>query len=603
MAYYEEHGGDAPGRFTKNYDGPVGPRRPSHGSTDFDAHTGLVTDYGSSMVQWMRTRRPRYRSEHRMEMERPSASFTVDMLPPMARTYSPADTIPVRHLHQSIGKSKKPIVVVRWTPEGRRLLTGGHTGEFMLWNGTAFNFETVMDAHYDQVQAGVTSLAWSHSQEWLISGGQRGDIKYWRPNFNNVETIDDAHHDAVRDLAWAPSDTKFLSASDDTTLKIFDFTSRTCDTVLAGHNWDVKSCDWHPTKGLLVSGSKDHQVKFWDPRTARCLTTLHSHKNTVTATRFSRVNHNLLATSSRDQTARVFDLRMMRDICILRGHEKPVSSLTWHPIHSNLISTGAEDGSLYHYLLDEPNLPSGQVPTVAPYDSLDPANTPPQIIFPAHRVQYAHGATIWSLDWHPLGHILASGSKDNFTRFWSRARPGETSYMKDRFHIGEEAAEAQGTWNRGFGRRQMREEEEQEMQDEADSLVDQRRPGASALPGIQAGGPPQQDGAGFLPGIGGAQPPPPPGLPGMGGMDPGRLAAIMSSHPPHQSATPPNQPIPGFPVLPGMGGAPPMNMDLVQLQKQLASQGFPMPPNMNMSPGFGGLPGLQGGGMPDGGRR
>ncbi|KAF3392679.1 Polyadenylation factor subunit 2 [Penicillium rolfsii] len=593
MAYYDEHGGDGPGRFTKNFDGPVGPRRPR-----------LVTDYGSSMVQWMRTRRPRYRGEHRMEMERPSASFTVDMLPPMARTHSPADTIPVRHLHQSIGKSKKPIVVVRWTPEGRRLLTGGHTGEFMLWNGTAFNFETVMDAHYDQVQAGVTSLAWSHSHEWLVSGGQRGDVKYWRPNFNNVETIDDAHHDAVRDLAWAPSDTKFLSASDDTTLKIFDFTSRTCDTVLSGHNWDVKSCDWHPTKGLLVSGSKDHQVKFWDPRTARCLTTLHSHKNTVTSTRFSRVNNNLLATSSRDQTARVFDLRMMRDICILRGHEKPVSSLTWHPIHSNLISTGAEDGSLYHYLLDEPNLPAGHVPTVAPYDSPDPANTPPQVIFPAHRVQYAHGATIWSLDWHPLGHILASGSKDNFTRFWSRARPGETSYMKDRFHIGEEAAEAQGTWSRGFGRRQMREEEEQEMQDEAESLVDQRRPGAPTLPGIQAGGTPQPDGPGFLPGIGGAQPPPPPGLPGMSGMNPERLAALMSSQsPPPQSHPPSNQPIPGFPMLPGMGAAPPMNMDLAQLQKQLASQGFSMPPNMPMPPGFGGLPGLQGGGMPDNGRR
>lgn len=105
-----------------------------------------------------------------METERPSASYVVDvsiklclrtsapgercrltglsffqMLPPLARIHSPADTIPVRHLHQSIGKSKKPITVVRWTPEGRRLLTGGHTGEFMLWNGTAFNFETVMD--------------------------------------------------------------------------------------------------------------------------------------------------------------------------------------------------------------------------------------------------------------------------------------------------------------------------------------------------------------------------------------------------------------------------------------------------------------------------
>lgn len=470
-----------------------------------------------------------------------------------------------------------------------------------------------MQAHYDQIQAGVTSLAWAHSQDWLVSGGQRGDIKYWRPNFNNVETIDDAHHDAVRDLAWAPSDTKFLSASDDTTLKIFDFATRTADATLTGHNWDVKSCDWHPTKGLIVSGSKDHQVKFWDPRTGRCLTTLHSHKNTVTSTRFSRVNSNLLATSSRDQTARVFDLRMMRDICILRGHDKPVSSLTWHPIHSNLISTGAEDGSLYHYLLDEPHLPAGQIPTVAPYDSPDPANTPPQVIYPAHRVQYAHGATIWSLDWHPLGHILASGSKDNFTRFWSRTRPGETSYMKDRFHIGEEAAEAQGTWNRGFGRKQMREDEEQEMQDEADSLVDQRRPGGPALPGIQSAPPagPQPDVGGLLPGIGSAQPRQP-GVDGsaMGGMNPDRLAALMSTHPPPSQSSTPTPGMPGFPMPQGMTGTSPMNMDLAQLQKQL--QGFPMPQNLNLQAlasnpgfpgGFGGLPGLQGGGMPDGNRR
>lgn len=421
-----------------------------------------------------------------------------------------------------------------------------------------------LKAHYDQYQAGVTAASWSHSNDWLISGGQKGDIKYWRPNFNNVETVDDAHHDAVRDLAWAPSDTKFVSASDDTTLKIFDFTARACDTVLTGHNWDVKSCDWHPTKGLLVSGSKDHQVKFWDPRTGRCLTTLHSHKNTVTTTAFSRVNSNLLATSSRDQTARVFDLRMMRDICILRGHEKPISSLAWHPIHSSLISTGSEDGSLYHYLLDEPNLPPGQVATIAPYNSTDPLNTPAQLIFPAHRIQYAHAATIWSLDWHPLGHILASGSKDNFTRFWSRARPGETTYMKDRFHIGEEAAEAQGTWSRGFGRKQMREEEEQELQDEAEGLVDQKV-SSSILPGIQ-GVPLPGTGKGdilvpVLPGIGSLQPapPPPPTLPAMGSN--GMATLIPSS---------------------GVTATPPPNFSLADLQKQLAAQGINLPPNFGL---------------------
>ncbi|KZZ88710.1 polyadenylation factor subunit 2 [Ascosphaera apis ARSEF 7405] len=593
-----------------------GPRRPR-----------AVTDYGSSVVQWMGVRRPPWKGSRLLERERPSASYVVDvsngrcdahdimsfiagwMLPPYAHPYSAADSIPVRHLHQSIGKSKKPITVVRWTPEGRRLLTGGHTGEFMLWNGMAFNFETVMDAHYDQYKAGVTSAEWSWNRDWLISGGQKGDIKYWRPNFNNVETIDEAHHDAVRDLAWCPSDTKFLSASDDTTLKIWDFNACQSELLLSGHGWDVKSCDWHPVKGLLVSGSKDHQVKFWDPRTGRCLTTLHSHKNTVTSTRFSRVNNNLLATSSRDQTARVFDLRMMRDICVLRGHEKPISCLTWHPIHSNLISTGSEDGSLYHFLLDEPNLPAGHVPTTAPYDTLNPANTPAQVIFPAHRIQYAHSATIWSLDWHPLGHILASGSKDYLTRFWSRARPGETACLKDRCHLGEEGAEAQGTWSH-YGRRVMKEDEEQEAQDEAESLVDQKRPEA-LFPGIQ---PPAAIGAdtsasgkmGLIPGIGaplqqplthpppppppmsGSLPPPPP--PGVPGMDPKRLAAMLSSggysNPAGGNAsTLPPPPLPNaLNLLPG--GAPPSLPPNPQLP-------FPPPILPGMMPG-GNIPGLPG---------
>lgn len=280
----------------------------------------------------------------------------------------------------------------------------------------------------------------------------------------------------------------------------------------------------------------------------------------------------------------------MRDICILRGHEKPVSSLTWHPVHSSLISTGSEDGSLYHYLLDEPNLPPGHVPTVAPYDSNDPLNTPPQVIYPAHRIQYAHSATIWSLHWHPLGHILASGSKDNFTRFWSRARPGETAYMKDRFHIGEEAAEAQGTWNRGFGKKQMREEEEQELQDEADGLVDQRKAAAPALPGIQGlpgisadGGPP-----GLLPGIGNPQPPPQPNM----ALAPNQLASLLggSSMPAvsHGNYTPPqNTGLPGFgfghqatatpPPVPQANLNP--NLNLAALQKQLLAQGVELPAN------------------------
>lgn len=493
------------------------------------------------------------------------------MLPPAAKRSRPVDSIPARHLHSSLNKVKHPVNVVKWTPEGRRLLTGSTSGEFTLWNGTGFNFETIMQAH----DAAVRAAVYSHNNEWLISAAQDGSIKYWQTNFNPVKEFW-AHADPIRDLAFAPTDTKFVTASDDATLKIYDFASATDESTLTGHQWDAKCVDWHPSKGLIVSGSKDHQVKLWDPRSGRCLTTLHGHKNTVAMTKFEPTNGVLLASCARDPVARVFDIRMMRDVFLLKGHEKEISSLTWHPIHSSMLSTGGGDGSIHHYLLDEQNPPAGTASTLSPYDSADPTEATAQAIYPAHKTQYAHEYAIWSMDWHPLGHILASGANDKVTRFWTRPRPGETSYVNDRWHIGQSAAEAQGTWKKSEATR-AREEEEAE-DDEADFLPDQSLPAKAFLPGLPGIGMPQfpPDGTSLggaqtaempnpFPGFpgappngqapmdmeklkemfGGQLPPPPQGFPPMPGLPAGMP-------PPPQGFVPP----PGFPPLPGMGPQP-----------------------------------------------
>ncbi|KAI0180170.1 WD40 repeat-like protein [Hypoxylon sp. FL1284] len=541
-----------------------------------------VTDYGSTLVHWMRNRQPRSAGSFNGEAERPSASYITDMLPPLARVSNPAESVPTKHLHSSLNKIKHPVNVVRWTPEGRRLLTASSSGEFTLWNGTGFNFETIMQAH----DVAIRALAYSHSDDWLISADHDGIIKYWQPNFNNVQVIQ-GHSDPIRDLAFSPNDSKFVTASDDSSLKIFDFAGGVAESTLQGHGWDAKSCDWHPTKGLIVSGSKDHLVKLWDPRTQRCLTTLHGHKNTITKTSFERVMGHCLATSARDQTARIFDIRMMRDICLLRGHEKDISTLAWHPIHSNLLSTGGSEGSLFHYVLDEPNTPAGQATGGAVYESSDPSTAPAQSIYPTHKLSFAHDFAIWSLDWHPLGHILASGSNDRITRFWSRGRPGETDIFQDRYHIGEAAAEAQGTWDRRGGRRQRQEEEEQELEDEAEGLVDQKMPLrqlASSLPGlpglsVPANGippPPMIPGVGAASAAAGAPPLPFPmpgaaaaPLPLPGGLDPSNPADFAKIAEMMQKAgLPPPPPPPG--MLPQGGFVPPPNFAV--------PPGFPPPP-------------------------
>ena len=477
----------------------------------------------------------------------------------------------------------------------------------MLWNGMAFNFETVTAMGSSSLRA----AEWSNRRDWLLAANDEGTVYYLQPTLNNPHKFD-AHNMPVRDLAFAPTDTKFVTASDDASLKIWDFTRSAEISTLQGHSWDVKSCDWHRTKGLIVSGSKDHSVKLWDPRTSRSLTTLHSHKNALTATTFSRLRDALLATAGRDNLARIFDLRMMRDVCVLRGHEKGITCLAWHPIHASLLSTGSDDGALHSYLLDEPNTPVGvSTSDISPYEAPDPTIAPSQSIYPAHRIAHAHESSIWSLDWHPLGHILATGSNDHFTRFWSRARTGETNCFKDQFHLGEEGAEAQGTWDRKFGRRQAREQEEQELEDEAEGLEDQR---VTSKPALSIPGLP-------LPGISGTPTPAPlipgmragsavlpilgmPGLPGPGGPgapppDPGILAQLLAASGAGQNGQPGL-----FPPPPPLGSAP---IDISQLKLPPNFQfphGFVVPPPppaqglaaaaSTVSMSLGGIPGLPG---------
>ena len=71
----------------------------------------------------------------------------LQLLPPRAYPDNLSTSLTTKFVHTSTNKIRCPVNAVVWTPEGRRVLTGSTSGEFTLWNGLTFNFETILQAH------------------------------------------------------------------------------------------------------------------------------------------------------------------------------------------------------------------------------------------------------------------------------------------------------------------------------------------------------------------------------------------------------------------------------------------------------------------------
>lgn len=72
--------------------------------------------------------------------------------------------------------------------------------------------------------------------------------------------------------------------------------------------------------------------------------------------------------------------------------------------------SGGSEGAVLHWDLGGPE-PEALQPVTQPRATLS----------------QAHDSNIWSMAFHPMGHLLVTASNDHTTRFWSRERPGDAT--------------------------------------------------------------------------------------------------------------------------------------------------------------------------------
>lgn len=365
------------------------------GFTDQTKIVRRTVDYGSCTVKWLQDCLVRKLPSHRFQCH---YAWTKELCPPFATPQSPYDSICCRFVHASTTKNRAPVNVVHWFPNGRRLLSGTQTGEIIIWNGFQFHFENILQAH----NAAVKAMEWTPEETVLVSGDALGIIKFWDQYLYNFQSFQ-AHKESICDISVAPTGLKFCSCADDSHAKVWDLRTGEEERAFTGHGWDVKCCAWHPTKGLVATGSKDSQIKLWDPRASEAITTIFCHKNTVTRVKWSPSGQ-WLASGSRDQLVMLMDIRTMSVRKVFKAHQKEVTSLCWHPESDAVLASAGYDSHMHFW-------------------DTQGASTPME------SVHGAHDGPIWCLAWNPLGHLLVSGSHDYSTRFWSRARPGDSNFQ------------------------------------------------------------------------------------------------------------------------------------------------------------------------------
>ncbi len=99
-----------------------------------------TVDFNSSAMRWFLDRA--WQSELGLDTAaiQPNMESTVDLVPPAAAQMdaNPVSSACTKFVHSSMNKPGCPIHACKWTPEGKRLITGANTGEFTLWHGLTF---------------------------------------------------------------------------------------------------------------------------------------------------------------------------------------------------------------------------------------------------------------------------------------------------------------------------------------------------------------------------------------------------------------------------------------------------------------------------------
>ncbi len=233
-----------------------------------------------------------------------------------------------------------------FTPDGSRLVTLGEDGNLRVWN-----VETaVCEKTISGLDKGLLAIALAPHGAVLAVAGLSGsvtllDMATWRP----LRTSASAPF-SVQSLQFAPDGRRLFAARGDNVL-VFNADDLSIEAEIEGHRSPVISLAIDGAGRWLVAGSADRTVSVWDLSSLDRVAVLTGHRARVESVTFS-ADGRWLASGGKDSTVRVWDTATWTCRRVLRGHRDRVWSVRAAPEGPFLVSAGS-DGDVCWWRPDE----------------------------------------------------------------------------------------------------------------------------------------------------------------------------------------------------------------------------------------------------------
>jgi COMPASS component SWD3 len=329
------------------------------------------------------------------------------------------------HLHYKptliLRGHKKPISVVRFSPDGRYIASASADCTIKLWNAHTGALEHTLEGHL----AGISALTWAPDSRTLASGSDDKSILLWDAHKGlPYPTPLLGHHNYVYSLCFSPKGNMLVSGSYDEAVFLWDVRAARVMRSLPAHSDPVSSVDFVRDGTLIVSSSHDGLIRVWDTATGQCLRTIvHEDNAPVTCVRFSPNGKYILAWTL-DSCLRLWNYIDGKGKCVktYQGHVNSKFSLSGafgtYGEGFAFVASGSEDGSVVLWDVSSKNV--------------------------LQRLE-GHGDAVMAVDTHPTERMIASAGLDRTVRLW-RAVEGEAVNGDA---VAEEQAQTNGDGKKG----------------------------------------------------------------------------------------------------------------------------------------------------------